>query len=611
MLNFWEYRFFATGCWLFVILFALSGCGGESPDSLSADTADIPQDILDLNRGMELDPIEGGYEDLPTHWLNNKSIGRGMGPVTSSNLIDGTSDASMWLQYGGNYSNYRHSPITSLNPENAQSLSLAWAFPTGTRGQFAASPIVYDGIMYLTSSYNRLFALDATTGELFWRYDHQLPTDLRVCCGPTNRGASIVGDRILMATLDARLIAFNRHSGKVDWDIVIEPHERGYAATSAPLIVKNMAIIGVAGGEFGIRGFFDAYDVETGARLWRHYTVPDKGEPGAETWSGESYKTGGAPTWTQGAYDVETDTLFWTTGNPSPDWNGDQRLGDNLFSDSLLAVDPDTGKLKWYFQFTPHDVWDYDGNTQVFLVDIEFEGKPTKAIVQANRNGFFYVLDRTSGKYLTSNVYLEQVNWATLDDKGRPVVDPRANPSEEPDFRICPSNIGGMNGAWTGSYDPALALAFIPAVESCQKIAKGVAVYIEGAAFMGGFPESTDVQEDLDYGHISAIDVATGEVRWRHLDKDPMMGGVLSTAGGLVITGTASGHVLALESATGKELWRAKIGGGIRSQPIAYQIDGTTYVAVGAGNFNSWTAMFGGPDNIPEGGHLFVFKLQP
>ncbi len=602
---------------LLITSLVIAGCSPADSSSPGATeshqsdqkTADIPQDIQDLNNAMEMDPIEGAYEELPTHWLNKNSIGRGLGPVTRADLSAGTTDASQWLQYGGDYSNYRHSPIAELNPKNVQKLRFGWAFPTGTSGQFAASPVVYDGIMYLSSSYNRLFALDATSGKLFWRYDHPLPGDLRVCCGPTNRGVSIAGNRILMATLDARLIAFNRMSGKLEWNSAIEDYKRGFAATSAPLIVKNMAIIGVAGGEFGIRGFFDAYDLDTGARVWRTYTVPEAGEPGVETWSGESYKTGGAPTWTQGAYDEESDTLFWTTGNPAPDWNGDDRLGDNLYSDSVLAVNPDTGELKWHFQFTPHDVWDYDGNTQVFLVDIEHRGRTVKALVQANRNGFYYVLDRTTGEYLTSNPYLDQVTWATIDENGRPIVNPEAMPADEANFRVCPSNIGGMNGAWTGSYDPELQLVFIPAVESCQKIAKGVAVYIEGAAYMGGMPEGSDVQADKDYGQLVAIEASTGRVKWRYKDEDPMMAGTLSTAGGLVITGTQSGHMLVLNSATGEEIWRAKLGGGVRSQPIAYQIDGTSYIAIGAGNFNSWAATFGGPDNIPEGGNLFVFKL--
>lgn len=255
---------------------------------------------------------------LPTHWLNEREIGLDEGPVTVDHLLAGTSDPTKWVLYGGDYNNHRHSPITDINPENVGNLQVAWAFPTGTTNQFEVSPTVYDGVMYVTTSFNRLFALDAGTGEIYWRYDHQLPPDPRLCCGSVNRGAAIAGDLVLMATLDAKLIAFDRKSGEIVWETVIEDYSLGFSATSMPMVVKDMAIIGIAGGEFGVRGFFDAYDIATGERRWRHYTVPDTGEPGVETWEGESYKTGGSPAWTSGAYDPEADVLYWTTGNPAP-----------------------------------------------------------------------------------------------------------------------------------------------------------------------------------------------------------------------------------------------------------------------------------------------------
>ena len=389
---------------------------------------------------------------LPTHWTSDGDIGNGLGPVGDDDLLAGAADTEKWLLYGGNYANYRHSPIDDINAENVAGLQVAWAFPTGTMQQFEVSPTVYDGIMYVSSSNNRLFALNAATGELYWRYDHPLPDDLRLCCGIVNRGVAITGDTIIMATLDADLVAFNRLTGEVLWETTMADYAAGFSATSMPMIVRDMAIIGIAGGEYGVRGFFDAYDVATGELRWRHYTVPDDGEEGVETWAGDSYKTGGAPAWTSGAYDPETDILYWTTGNPAPDWNGDLRKGDNLYSNSLLAVDPNTGERKWHFQFTPHDVWDYDGNTQLFLVDVERNGETISAIVQANRNGFFYILDRATGAFIDGTVYVEELNWATLDENGRPVVNEQANPVEDPDFRVCPSNLGGMNGAWTGAF---------------------------------------------------------------------------------------------------------------------------------------------------------------
>ena len=545
----------------------------------------------------------------PTHWTAKTPVGTSVGPVTAAMLRDTQPGTTSWLLYGGNYANFRHSPITNLTPANVKGLTAAWAFPTGTVGQMEASPVVYGGVMYVTSSYNRLFALDAKTGALLWRYDHQNPANLRLCCGPPNRGVGISGDVVIMGTLDSHLIAFDRKTGAIRWNTEVANFKEGFSLTSAPLVVGDLAVIGVAGGEYGVRGFFDAYNVNTGARMWRHYTVPAKGEKGYDTWAGDSAQTGGAPAWTQGAYDVDTDTLFWTVGNPGPDWNGDSRKGDNLYSDSVLAIEPKTGKMKWYFQFTPHDLWDYDGNTQLFLVDATVKGKTIKAIAQANRNGYFYLLDRKTGKFLQATQYVEKLNWATIDKNGRPIVSPNALPSEDPKHVVCPSNLGGMNGAWTGAFNPDLGLAFIPAMETCQTVAKGLAVYTKGMPFLGGLPDNADIAKGNSYGDLNAIDVSTGAVKWRYKDANPMMGGALSTAGGVVFTGNLTGDALALDAKTGELVWRFHMGGGVRSQPIAYQIDGQSYVAIGAGSFSSLDSFGGGPNNVPEGNMLFVFAL--
>ena len=393
-------------------------------------------------------PGEGILPPPQTHWIHEGPAGRGAGPVTADMLKKAPADPSTWLHFGGNYATWRHSPIKSLTPASLKDLRVAWMLPTGVAVQLEVSPIVYDGILYATASHNRLFAADAVTGKLLWRYDHEQPKDLRICCGPVNRGAAIAGDNILMATLDARLIAFDRKSGKIVWNTEIAPYDRGLSATSAPLVVGDIAVIGIAGGEYGVRGFFDGYDVKTGERRWRHFTVPVEGEPGVETWAGDSWKSGGAPTWVTGSYDPATDTLFWATGNPSPDWNGDLREGDNLYSDSVLAVDPKTGKRKWHFQFTPHDVWDYDGNSELFLVDVERGGQKVPALAQANRNGYFYLLDRRDGKFLFAKQYADQVNWGKVDDKGRIQVDPKMVPADEGETaqRICPGLAGGKQG---------------------------------------------------------------------------------------------------------------------------------------------------------------------
>ncbi|MDO9460232.1 MAG: PQQ-dependent dehydrogenase, methanol/ethanol family [Alphaproteobacteria bacterium] len=585
-----------AGSWAIRLSAGLIGLGLYAGVAQAAQTAGVSDEI--------------GFAPVPSHFPATQPVGPEAG-VTGDMLKAGTSDPARWLMYGGDYKGYRHSPIKSLDPAAAKKLKVAWSFPTGTTGQFEASPVIYGGVMYVTSSYNRVFALNAQTGELLWRYDYPLPEGLRVCCGPANRGVAISGDLVLMGTLDAHLVALDRRTGNVKWNIEIVPYKDGFASTSAPLIVGDKAITGIAGGEYGIRGFFDAYDIATGKRLWRHYTVPAAGEPGAESWTGDSAETGGAPTWTTGVYDMETDTLFWTTGNPSPDWNGDDRAGDNLYSNSIIAVDPATGVRKWHYQFTPHDVWDFDGNSHIFLVDVEIDGKPVKAIAQPNRNGFFYLLDRSTGKFLFAKQYVEQLNWAKgFDEKGRPIVDPAAKPMETPDMRVCPGNLGGLNGAWTAAYSPLTKLAYVPSVEACQRYAKGIAVKMKGLPLLGGMPEALDVNEGKAYGILSAIDVATGAIKWRYKDADPMMGGAMTTAGGVVFSSTLDGHALALDAGTGAELWRFRMGGAGRGQPVAYEAGGKAFVAIPSGGWATITGLSGGPLNIPDGGHLFVFTAD-
>lgn len=571
-------------------------------DEGSAPVAVAPEDYQELSAELKVG-------DVATHWLAENPADNGAGPVTGDMLTVAAGTRDQWLHYGGDYRGYRHSPLETLTPDHVKRLQVAWAFPTGTTGQFEVSPVIHDGVMFVTTSYNRLFALNAKDGTLLWRYDHVQPKNLRLCCGPANRGVAIAGDMVLMGTLDAHLIAFDRKTGAILWDTEVIAYTDGYNLTSAPLIVGDLAITGVAGGEYGTRGFIDAYNVSDGKRVWRHYTVPDEGEPGVETWAGDSYKRGGAPAWTTGSYDPETDTLFWTTGNPAPDWDGSVREGDNLYSNSLLAIDPKTGARKWHFQYTPHDVWDYDGNTHIFLVDVEIDGAPVKAVAQANRNGYFYLIERTTGKFLHANAYVEQVNWATIDDNGRPVVDPAKMPAEEPTERVCPSNMGGMNGAWSGAYNPDLGLVYVAAVEACQHYQTGISAYVKGMPYLGGMPLPVDVDAGKAYGHMTAIDAATGEVRWRYMDRNPMMAGALSTAGGVVFTGNSEGFALALDAKSGDLLWNFRMGGVVRSQPVAYELDGESYVAIGSGGWANLRLLSGGPTNIPDGGHIFVFKV--
>ena len=544
------------------------------------------------------------------HWTTDADIGRGDGPVDDQALRDAPANPAEWLHYGGNYQGWRHSPIAALTPASVVNLKLAWMAQTGVPGQLEASPVVYDGILYLTSARNRLLALDAKSGELFWRYDHPLPDDLRLCCGPANRGVAIAGDVVIMATLDAKIVALGRRTGAIVWEATIDDHAIGFSATSAPLVVGDLAVIGVGGGEYGVRGYFDAYDVGPGERRWRHFRIPAAGERGVETWSGESYLNGGGATWSTGAYDADTDTLFWTTGNPSPDWNGDGRLGDNLFSDSVLALDPATGERKWHFQFTQHDVWDYDGNSEIWLVDVTIDGQSVPALAQANRNGYLYLLDRRDGRFLRATQYAHQVNWGTVGPDGRASVDPAMMPSENPEVRVCPGLAGGNNAAYASAVNPDLGVAFVPVIESCMLFRKARAVLRPGIPYFGGAPIGVDNNNGDAYGHLSAIDLATGETRWSYRDAYPMMAGVLSTAGGLVVTGNAEGEILGFDARTGDEVWRVRTGSGIRSHPIAYELDGTVYLAVGSGGSGVVQQVSGEPPSTPLGSSLLVFALE-
>ncbi len=506
-------------------------------------------------------------------------------PVTAERLLKGTNETTSWLMYGGNYENWRFSPLTDVDRKNVKKLQVEWIFQTGIPGQLEAAPIVADGIMYLPASYNHLYALDAVTGEPLWKYDHPLPDDLRICCGPTNRGVAILDDKVFMATLDARLVALDRKTGKVAWNVVMDEYGKGYSATAAPLVIKGNVIIGIAGGEYGARGFIDAYDAKTGKRTWRRYTVPTAGEKGVETWEGDSWKVGGAPAWVTGSYDAEQDILYWATGNPSPDWNGDSRKGDNLYSNSVLALNPVNGDLKWYFQFTPHDVWDYDGNTGMFLVNVDRSGKTVKALAQPNRNGFVYVLDRADGKYLHGSQYVDRLNWSKgLDENGRPIVNPDFLPEEGGNkAMICPGNVGGQNGAYTAAYSPVTKSIYVPVIESCGKMEKAAATFIQGIPFWGGGPGKTEGDDQSSYGHLSAVDPSTGAIKWRYVDEYPLVGGTLATAGGLVFTGNQMGYALAFDDTTGELLWKLQTGSPVRGQPVTYKVGGRQFVAIPSG----------------------------
>jgi len=497
--------------------------------------------------------------------------------VSSQRLLDAEKVPQNWLTYSGNYAGHRFSALQEINAGNVRTLAPKWAYQTMAGGKFETTPLVVDGILYGTGQDDRAFALDARTGRPIWQYQRALPADIRPCCGRVNRGFAVLGDKVFLGTLDAHVIALDAKTGNLAWDATAFDYTKGYSITLAPLAVKNLVMVGVSGGEYGIRGFIDAYDANSGERKWRFYTIPGPGEKGNESWEGESWKIGGAPAWITGTYDSATNTTFWTTGNPSPSNRGAGRAGDNLYSNSLLALDADTGKLKWYFQFTKHDEHDYDA-TQVPVL-LEHDGK--HLIAQANRNGFFYVLDRSTGKLLSANSFAK-VTWSSAkDSEGRPIANKEATPTPN-GSPVCPGAAGATN--WMSpSYDPQTKLFYVTAREQCDLFSTAAQPYQAGHAYYGSAYFPNDDMAPF-WGALRAIDPANGKVKWEWKHPSPTWSGVLSTAGGLVFTGDAEGNFIALDAASGKPLWHFQAGASVYSSPMAYAIDGKEYVAVAAGS---------------------------
>ena len=499
------------------------------------------------------------------------------GQVTPERLLDSSKEPQNWLMYSGDYAGRRFSALDQIKASNVTSLTSKWAYQTMAAGKFETTPLVVDGVLYGTGADDRVFALDARSGRPIWQYQRSLPSDIRPCCGRVNRGVAILGDKVFLGTLDAHVIALDTKTGNVVWDVTAAEHAKGYSFTLAPLVIKKLVLVGVSGGEYGIRGFIDAYDAATGERKWRFNTVPGPGEPGHDTWEGESWKIGGSPAWITGTYDPLTNITYWTTGNPSPSNRGEGRAGDNLYSDSLLALDADTGKLKWHFQFTQHDEHDYDATQVPVMID---DGE-RKLIAQANRNGFFYVLDRTSGKLLSATSYAK-VSWSSSKDAiGRPVLDKKGSPTPEGN-RVCPGAAGATN--WMSpTYDPQTKLFYVTAREQCDIFATAPQPYEAGHAYYGSAYFPNDEAEPF-WGALRALDPATGKVKWEWKHASPTWAGVLSTAGGLVFTGDAEGNFIALEATTGKVLWHFQCGASVYASPMTYAIDGKQFVAIAAGS---------------------------
>ena len=426
-----------------------------------------------------------------------------------------------------------------------------------------------------------MLAVDAATGRPYWRYEHELPEDLRICCGRNNRGVAILGDTLYMSTLDAHLAAIDARTGNLLWAAEAADYRSGYSKTAAPLIVKDKVVTGIAGGEFGIRGFLDAYNASTGTRDWRTYTIPSPDHPDNQSWSGDSWRTGGSPTWITGSYDPELDLVYWGTGNPGPDYNGDVRIGDNLYADSALALDGDTGDLSWYFQFTPHDVHDWDAIQIPVLTDLEVDGRVRKVMMWANRNAFFYVIDRETGEYLSGTPFAKQT-WAEgLDENGRPIRRPNTFPTPE-GVLVAPDASGGTN--WQSpAYSPRTELFYVMAFDGEAEFYIRDEEYIDGERFTGGGQQRM-LPIDSYTSAVRAIDPRTGNRRWEYQVQPQTWSGLLSTAGDIVFGGTVDGYFYALDAVSGEELWHISLGAEVRAAPMTYAVDGQQYVAIAAGN---------------------------
>ena len=501
--------------------------------------------------------------------------------VTSERLLKASEEPENWLMYSGQYNSQRYSRLTAIDKSNVNQLEVKWVKQLETLADVETTPLVVDGVMYLTQSPSNVFALDASTGSQFWTYEHTLPEKLSLCCGRQNRGVAILGETLFLGTLDAKLIALDAKTGAIQWETQSADAATGYSKTAAPLVIGDKVISGIAGGEYGIRGFLDAYDAKTGELAWRFYTIPGEGEPYNDTWEDDSWKTGGAPTWITGAYDPDLNLVYWGTGNPGPDWNGEAREGDNLYSDSVVALDADTGELKWHFQFTPHDVHDWDATQIPILIDIEFDGRPRKLLLFPNRNGFFYVLDRVTGEFLRGTAFAKQTWAERIDENGRPIRIPGMLPNEE-GVLVYPSVNGAANW-WSNTYSPRTELLYVVTYDGADTFFIGEDEYVPGEMFVGGAPERF-VPLETYASMIRALEPRTGETRWEFPLQPKTQSGLLSTASDLVFGGSVDGYFYALDAVNGAELWRINVGGNVKAAPISYMVGTVQYVTIAAGN---------------------------
>jgi len=503
--------------------------------------------------------------------------------VTPGRIVHAAKEPQNWLTFFGNYRAWSYSPLDQITRENVARLVPAWSFATGGNGGLESAPIVADGKLYLVNQENNVFALDAATGKLLWSYTYKPPKEASPGNGRA-RGLAIGFGMLYMGTRENHLVALDAKTGKEMWNIGIENSVTcGCGISSAPLLVKNKVITGVTGGERAHRGYISAFDAKTGQLVWRFYTIPGPGQPGSETWKGDSWKLGGGSSWFTGSYDPELNLVFWGVGNPSSDLYGGDRLGANLYTDSLVALDADTGELRWYFQETPHDVYDYDSNPEPLLIDARQNGRMRKLVVHSSKNGFAYVLDRETGLFIRGFPYVDTVTWAKgLNDSGKPVEPVMAEAGNvQKDYLFCPGTQGGRNRNHS-AYSPVTGLWYTTALEVCSRLTPQRQEAVkEGESYWGGQRE-----EQLNPNavpHIAAFDPLTGKKVWTFSTRFFNASSLLTTAGGLVFGGDIEGNAFALDDRTGQKLWSFGTGSRIASPAVSYSVNGKQYVAIGSG----------------------------
>lgn len=590
---------------------------------VSADTDNISASMADSGEPASPADDDGNAKEdnMPTvelPELQPRVYEGDYAEVTAETLLD--PDPGDWLMYKRTYDMQSYSPLDQITVDNISDLVPVWSFGTGMSDGHEAPPMVYGDLMFVTGPYSTLFVLDARSGDLIWQYKRRLPTDLEpeVCCGMVNRGVAFWGDKVYLATLDAHLLAFEATTGELVWDVPVEDYLLGYTMTLAPLVVDGTVIVGAAGGEYGVRGSVVAYDSETGEQLWKTWMTAGPGEPGNETWPGDTWKTGGASIWITGSYDPDLNLTYWGTSNAAP-WMGSARPGDNLYVGSVVALDPQTGEIKAHYQYNPNESWDYDEVSDQTLVNITRDGEEVKGLIHAARNGNFYLLDRTDLGFVYAVPYIEAepktiTGW---EEDGRPIIPDEHIPDIGKAVEVCPSADGANN--WFGlAFSPATGYAYVPTSEDCMTIEGLEIEYSAGSYFIGANTVQYKPEGAEWTGALQAIDVATGEVVWKYTQQMPNRSPVTATAGGLVFGGDIYDREFrAYDAETGDIVWRYKTNSSVIGVPMSYEIDGVQYIAVQAG-YGGWAAsmisriaeQFGVPFNPVSGGAVWVFALK-